>query len=196
MKAKLLSSLLLGSAMLVSGCGMDSYPEGTPAGPGPVTPANYTSPQMQTDAKILGAVVALNETEIAAARLAEKRAKNPAVKHYADWMKKEHGQNLQQTEAVAQRLGVPPVKGEAARTLHAKGKQGLASLSHLHAGAFDRAYIAHMVKGHEAALHLLNHKLIPEAKNPVLKRQLEATRNHVSAHLKKAIAIQAQLAGH
>ncbi len=80
--------------------------------------------------------------------------------------------------------------------LQRNGRKAIASLNHLQNGAFDRVYIADMVKGHTAALQLLNQKLIPLATNPLVKQLLENTRNHVIMHLQKAKAVQAQLAAH
>ncbi|MBA2652316.1 MAG: DUF4142 domain-containing protein [Tatlockia sp.] len=185
-KTKILSSIVLGSAILVSGCGFNNSSYYTP-------PVNYTMVQMHSDAKILGAVMAIDKGEIAAASLAQRKSTNQAILDYAAYLNSQHSQNLAEVQAVSQRINVVPVKGEVARMLEHKGKRMMSHLHHLNNGAFDRAYIADMVKGHKEALYVLNTKLIPSAINPLVRRQLEDTRNHVSMHLQKAMAIQSQL---
>jgi putative membrane protein len=186
MKLKILSSLVIGAAIVVSGCGLNSNVNYAP-------PVNYTSVQMQTDAKILGAVMAIDKNEISAATLAQKKSANPVVRNFASFLYNQHSQDLGQVQGLSQRLNLAPVNGEVARMLHSEGRHGMAKLSHLNNGAFDRAYISAMVKGHAQALHLIDNKLMPLAINPLVKGELQQLRGHVIVHLSKAQAIQAQL---
>ncbi|KTD19611.1 Predicted outer membrane protein [Legionella lansingensis] len=192
MKSKLLFSLTCSAILLASGC----TPVSNPANDFNNPPANVvvTPAQAQVDAKILGGLIVLNQNEIAAATAAQQKAANPAVKNYAAWMNKAHSQNLQETLNLSQRMGVPPANGNVAMMLKRKGRQELASLNRLSGVAFERAYIAAMVKDHTAALQLIDHKLLNEATNPLLRRQLEITRTHVVQHLKQAQLIQRSLA--
>ncbi|MBA2656389.1 MAG: DUF4142 domain-containing protein [Tatlockia sp.] len=185
-KAKVLSGLILGTAIAVSGCGFNSNTAYNP-------PINYSTQQMQMDAKILGAVMVIDKNEISAASLAQKKSMNPAVRDYAAYLYNQHSQNLQAVQALSQRINVAPVQGEVAKRLQAHGRHMMATLNRVNHAAFDRVFIAQMIKGHTAALNLLNQKLIPMALNPLVKAQLEMTRNHVSMHLQRAMAIQSQL---
>lgn len=186
MKLKLAMSLILGTVIALPGC--------TPITNNNPLPVNntLTAAQAQTDAKILGAVVALNQNEIALATLAQNRATNMAVRRYADWMYKEHSSNLQGTLALSKQLGVMPQNGPVAVKLQKNGKRELVALSHTNGMTFDRKYIALMVKGHYEAVNLLN-GLIKIASSPALVRDLESTRHHVIAHLQKAQEIQKEL---
>ncbi|MFA5959889.1 MAG: DUF4142 domain-containing protein [Tatlockia sp.] len=187
MKLKFVVSLIAGTALL-TGCGTMNNSDAT------AYPAvAYTKVQAQTDAKILGAIVALDQNEMAAGAEAQRKAVNPAVREFAGWMVKEHSQNMQAMEALGHQLGIAPIKGNLAMMLQKKGRQNMAMLKHLNGPAFDKAFINGMVQGHMHALQLLNTKLIPMAVNPNVKHHLEATRNHVMAHLQKAQAIQKQL---
>lgn len=148
--------------------------------------------QEQVEGKILGAIIVLNRNEISAASLAEKKAVHPAVRQYAAWLYKEHSQNLNSMEKLSHDISVPPESSSLSRTLQQKGQRELAALNRLDKAAFDKAYIAAMVKGHTEAVELLTIK-IKQAQNPLVRKQLELTRKHVVHHLQKAKAIQKQL---
>ncbi len=186
MKLKILSSLVLGTAVVVSGCGVNSQANYAP-------PMNYSSMQMQTDAKVLAAVMAIDKNEMSASALAQKKAVNPEVRNFATYLYTQHAQDLQMVQGISQRLNVVPVKGEVSGMLHAKGHHTMAKLKHLNGVRFDRAFIADMVKGHAEALHVIDTRLMPVAINPLVKRELANLRGHVVMHLQKAQAIQAQI---
>ncbi|KTD25636.1 MULTISPECIES: DUF4142 domain-containing protein [Legionella] len=188
MKLKLAMSLLIGTVIALPACTPVTNYNNPPPVNGTLTPA-----QAQTDAKILGAVATLNQNEIALATLAQNRASNMAVRRYADWMYKEHSKNLQDTLALSKTIGVMPQNGPVAMKLQKKGKQELVTLNHANGVKFDQMYINMMVKGHTEAVNLLN-GLIKMTSNPVVVRDLEATRHHVMAHLQKAQAIQKEMA--
>ncbi|STX42569.1 Predicted outer membrane protein [Legionella donaldsonii] len=192
MKIKLIvSAMSLGAVLLASGCQQwnatspfNGYTQAAPA-----TPA-----QMKVDARILGSLVVLNQNEMAAATLAQRKASSPSVKNYAAWMYKAHNQNLQETQSLSQRIGIAPEKGATALALQRQGRQEMATLNRFNGKAFDRVYINAMVKDHAAALHMIDHKLKTEATNPQLRGQLEATRAHVAEHLQQARAVQREIA--
>ncbi|KTC77993.1 DUF4142 domain-containing protein [Legionella brunensis] len=189
MKSQFLFPLTLSAILLASGCSTnsnDAYND---------LPANVvvTPAQAKVDAKILGGLVVLNRNEIAAATEAQRKATNPAVKNYAALMNKTHSQNLQETQNISRRIGVMPENGSVAMMLQSKGKQEMATLNRLQGLAFEKAYIAAMIKDHAAALALLNQKLIPQATNPMVKKQLIITRVHVQEHLAQAQAVQKEL---
>lgn len=187
MKTKLISQgLLLSTVVLTAACSLHSNPNNGYHDP----LVAYTAVQKQTDARILGGMIVLNKNEISLAQLAQQKTNNPAVRNYALWMEKAHSQNLNETLKLSQQLGLHPMEGDVARMLQQKGRQEMKTLSRLQNGAFDKAYIAAMVKGHQAALHLLDDKLIKLAVNPALKHQLENTSHHVNEHLQKAKAVQ------
>ncbi|KTC75329.1 hypothetical protein Lbir_0474 [Legionella birminghamensis] len=177
-------SLLSSAILFASACGMNSpdYLD-TPSTP-------MTAAQKAIDGRIIGGLIALNQNEIAAGQLAEAKAVSPSVKNFGQMMVREHGANLSTTEMVAQRTGITPINGPVAATLKYKGKMELAKLKRLNGPAFDKAYIAAMVKGHAEALKLIDTKLMQQAVNPMLRAHLEKTRAHVSQHLQEAQAIQ------
>ncbi|KTD11303.1 DUF4142 domain-containing protein [Legionella jamestowniensis] len=191
MNSKFILSVTCSAILLASGCSLNSNSMNDFNNP----PTNVvvTPAQAKVDAKILGGLIVLNQNEIAAATEAQRKAANPAVKNYASWMNKAHSQNLQETQNLSRRIGVAPVNGNVAMMLKQKGRQELAMLNRLNGVAFERAYISAMIKDHKAALQLIDHKLLNEATNPLLRRQLEITRTHVAHHLQQAQLIQRQI---
>ncbi|MBA2657202.1 MAG: DUF4142 domain-containing protein [Tatlockia sp.] len=150
-----------------------------------IHPTKVSAEQAKSEGIILGTLAVINKNEIAAGHLAEEKSANPEVRDYALLMIKEHGDNLNKTEALSNKLGIKPIKGKVALKLQAKGKKELATLKKLKGSSFDKAYIAAMVKGHVEALNLIN-TLINESSNPLVKKHLEKTKPHVEHHLTKA----------
>lgn len=160
----------------------------------PTTPPStaLTVKQAKAEGRTLDVLFVIDKNEIAAGTLAKQKTTNSAVKHFAELMIKEHGANLHKTESLSNRLGVKLSQGKIATTLKNNGKRELAALNKLQGSSFDKAYINAMVKGHQAALDLVN-RLIKDSSNPLVKKHLEITRKHIQYHLKKAQAIQASV---
>ena len=187
MKSKIIISMAVSAILLSSGCQHrmeDSY---QPSG------KSMTVAQVQTEGKIIGSIMVLNKNEIAAASLAERKSSNVDVKNYARMMSREHSKNLQELEKLSDAMHIMPIEGSTAMMLHKKGKHEMAALNRMNGKAFDKAYIGAMVKGHGEALQMLDHKLIPEATDPHVRKFLEMTRSHVMAHLQLAKKIQQEL---
>lgn len=180
-----IAPIALSAVFLASGCAVNSEYNN------PIV--TLTPVQVKTDAKIIEGLIVLNKNEISVASLAEKRASNKAVKNYAVWMHKAHSDNLHETEIVSQKIGIMPEKGNISAVLQTKGKQELNRLSHLHNKAFDKAYIAAMIKDHTAALQLVDQKLLSQATSPLLRKQLEMTASHIKHHLEQAKSIQSEI---
>lgn len=189
MKIKTIS-LVCGAVLLSAGCVNHSSDNNMT-----MQSASYSgnAMQAQTDAKVLGAMIVLNQNEIASAQMAEKKSSNPAVVNYAKLMVNQHNNNLREMENMSRKLGVMPEQGNAAMDLQRKGKQEMTMLSKLNSGAFDKAYMAAMVKDHTAALALIDHRLTQQAYNPQLRSALVATRGHVANHLAQAKMIQKEM---
>ena len=139
-----------------------------------------------TQAQALGVLSAVNQSEIAAGQLAEKKIASGPVHDYAAHMVKEHTDNDRKAQAWS-----PDRNAAAAKAQSAKGKQELAKLSGLEDDAFRNAYVKAMVKDHSEALDALDHKLIRAAKDAAVRAFLQETRTHVAAHLAAAQQLQA-----
>jgi putative membrane protein len=85
-----------------------------------------------------------NYAEIDAGKLAEEKAKNPAVKQFGAMMAKDHAEANEKAGAVAKVLDVDPP--DSADMMH---KAGYLKLKVLQGDTFDTSYINDMVQDHE-----------------------------------------------
>jgi len=161
---------------------------------GPDTSAVSAAAPAVSDAQIAAIVVAANQVDIDAGKLAESKATNARVKAFARQMVTDHaGVNKAATELVT-KLGVTPAENETSRSLTADGEKNRSSLQGKSGADFDRAYIDNEVAYHQAVLDALDKTLIPNAQNAELKNMLVTTRPAFEAHLMMAKDVQAALA--
>jgi putative membrane protein len=148
------------------------------------------------DAEILAWMIALNENEVSAATIAEQKAAtanqpklSEPVVAYARMLHEQHAKGIQDTKALASKIGVAPVETAAVEELRAKGKQGQAKLTPLAGTQFERAFVAQMVTGHREAFQKVE-GFLKTASHAELKKQLSATRERVAMHLKEGERLQ------
>jgi putative membrane protein len=150
-------------------------------------------PAGPSDAQIAAIVVAANQVDIDAGKLAVGKAQSKEVKAFAQQMITDHtGVNKQATDLVT-RLKVKPEENDTSRSLKKGGDDNLAKLKSLKGVAFDHAYIDHEVAYHQAVIDALDKTLIPHAKNEELKTLLIKVRPAFVAHLEHAKALQAKM---
>ena len=155
--------------------------------------ATATWAQAPNDAQIAAIVVAANQVDIDAGRLAASKATNPDVKAYGQMMVTDHtGVNKQATDLVT-KLGVKPEDNPTAQSLKSGGADNVKNLESLSGAAFDKAYIDHEITYHQNVLDAVDKTLIPNAQNAELKALLVKVRPAFAAHLAKATQIQASL---
>ncbi|MBB5877902.1 DUF4142 domain-containing protein [Xanthomonas sp. 3498] len=158
----------------------------------PSTTASPASTSMQgartaalNEKQALGVLSAINISEVNAGNLAlQKQVKGP-VRDYAMQMVKEHSDN----NAKIAPWG-PDTKAAPAQQQMQKAKAEAGKLQALDGDRFEQAYVAAMVKDHQAALQMLDSTLIPAAKTPEVAAHLRTTRAHVAEHLAKAQQLQ------
>ena len=156
-------------------------------------PVAGVSAQTVNDAQIAAIVVAANQVDIDAGKLASATSKDPEVKKFAQTMVTDHtGVNKSAVDLVT-KLKVTPQENETSKSLKAGGEQNIASLKKLKGAAFDKAYIDHEVDYHQSVLDAVDKTLIPNAKNEELKALLVKVRPAFVAHLEHAKHIQASL---
>ncbi len=135
-------------------------------------------------------LMVINNNEIDAANLALKRSSNADVKKFAETMKNDHTQNLQDIQKLADKNNISAVDTNKSKLLAQKGAHELSKLESASDKDFDKDYIDAMVKGHKAVLDLIDTELLPKANNPEVVDYLKTTRNTVSQHLDMAKALQ------
>lgn len=155
--------------------------------------ASAASAQSVTDAQIAAIVVAANQVDIDAGKLAQSTSTNKDVKTFAALMVNDHtGVNKSAVELVT-KLKVTPEDNPTSQSLKAGGEQNIANLKKLKGAAFDKAYVDHEVVYHTQVLEAIDKTLIPGAKNAELKALLVKVRPAFVAHLDHAKHIQAAI---
>jgi putative membrane protein len=146
-----------------------------------------------TDPQIAAIVVAANQVDIDAGKLARSKARSSAVRDFAQRMVTDHSGVNQSAVALVQRLHVTPEPNATSETLRKGGEENLAHLRRLSGEAFDKAYIDHEVSYHQSVLDAVDHVLIPSAHNADLKALLVKVRPAFVDHLEHARRIQGSL---
>jgi len=146
-----------------------------------------------TDPQIAAIVVAANQVDITAGKLAERKAQAGEVKAFARRMVTDHTGVNQAAIGLAHKLHLTPQSNPTSESLQQGGEENLATLRHLSGKAFDKAYIDHEVAYHQSVLDAMDKVLIPDAQNPELKALLVKVRPAFVDHLQHAKQIQSSL---
>ena len=149
--------------------------------------------QSPNDAQIAAIVVAANQVDIDAGKLAESKASNKEVKDFAKRMVTDHTGVNKQATALVTKLKVKPEENDTSKGLKTSGQENLKKLKGLKGAEFDKAYIDNEVTYHQNVLDAVDKTLIPSAKNAELKDLLVKVRPAFVAHLDHAKQIQASL---
>jgi len=148
-----------------------------------------------TDPQIAAIVVAANQVDIDAGKLAAKKTKNAEVKKFAELMVTDHTSINKAAVALVTKLKVTPEESDASKGLVAAGKENTDKLEKMSGAEFDKAYVDNEVAYHKAVIDTIDTKLIPSAQNAELKNTLISVKPTIEAHLKHAEMVQSQLEG-
>ena len=146
-----------------------------------------------SDPQIAGIVVAANQIDIDAGKLAKSRSKNKEIQAFADLMITDHTSVNKQAVALVTKLGVKPEDSDTSKSLKDGAKKNTENLQKLSGAAFDKAYIDHEVAYHQAVLDAVDKVLIPSAQNAELKALLVKVRPAFVAHMEHAKMVQGKL---
>jgi putative membrane protein len=146
-----------------------------------------------TDPQIAAIVVAANQADIDAGKLAESKTHTKDVKAFAQQMVKDHTGVNKAAADLVQKLGVKPEANPTSDSLKQGGETNIANLKTLQGAKFDRAYIDHEVTYHQNVIDALDKTLIPSAQNAELKALLVKVRPAFVAHLEHAKMVQSSL---
>jgi putative membrane protein len=151
------------------------------------TSAGMVSRSGWTDAEIVAFVDAANNGEIEEARLAERKATNPAVKAFARELAADHQELLREARALASKRGITPdtTKDDVSDLLD-DTRENLKDLTDKPAGKdWDEAYLDKQIEGHEEVLKKLEDAQ-KATTDPELKEALNKAVGKVQSHLTKA----------
>ena len=146
-----------------------------------------------TDPQIAGIVVAANQIDVDAGKLAKSRSQNKEVKDFAQQMITDHTAVNKQAGALAKKLGVTPEDSDTSKSLKQGAADNLKNLKALKGGQFDKSYVDHEVVYHQQVLDAIDKLLIPSAQNAELKSLITKVRPAIAAHLEHAKHLQASL---
>jgi len=135
-----------------------------------------------SDEQIAAITDAANTTEIAQAKLARAKSKDPSIKRFADMMISHHGEaKLKQAK-----LKLKLAQSGISTAMQVDADSTMNALKADNDRDFDQAYITAQVDGHQKVLDTINGNLLPNVKNPVLKAYLEELKPRVAEHLEQA----------
>jgi putative membrane protein len=146
-----------------------------------------------SDPQIAGIVVAANQIDIDAGKLAKSRSKDKEVKDFAQQMITDHTAVNKQAGALAKKLGVTPEDSDTTKSLKQDASDNIANLKKLKGAQFDKAYVDHEVTYHQQVLDAIDKLLIPSAQNAELKGLITKVRPAIATHLEHAKHLQASL---
>lgn len=147
-----------------------------------------------SDPQIAGIVVAANQIDVDAGKLAKSHTKNKDVLAFANQMVTDHTAVNKQASALVKKLKVKPEESDTSKSLEKGAKENMDHLKKLKGAEFDKAYVDHEVAYHQAVLDAIDKTLIPGAHNAELKSLIEKVRPAIAAHLEHAKHLQASVA--
>jgi putative membrane protein len=156
---------------------MPGQPGTNPANPGAYPGTAPTAQDFGEKAFVKKALEG-GEAEVQFGQLAQQKSQSNDVKQFAQKMVSDHSQMADKWfKPVAKELGVSEPKGPSK-----KDKKELEKLQGLSGDAFDREYIAMMVKDHQQDLKEFKDEA-QMAQNPTLKQVAERGSNIIAQHL-------------
>ncbi|HET6336724.1 MAG TPA: DUF4142 domain-containing protein [Polyangiales bacterium] len=180
-----LSCVTLVALGLAAGCSKGSSSSEAP-GASQGSEATPAESGMLTDGQIVGVLAAVDDGEIQQAQVALTKTSNTQVRTFADMMITEHQMSKQRAAALMADNKIDPAPSGPSNKLKTKGAATLDKLNAADPKDFDSMYIEVQGDQHKEVLELLNEKLIPSAKDPMLQQQLTATKTMVQHHIDMA----------
>jgi putative membrane protein len=143
------------------------------------------------DLQIAGIVVTADNLDIEYGKIALAKAKDKAVREFAQRMVTDHQAVQLSVIALAEKLGVNAEDSPVRTSLREGSKAVFDKLNSLSGSEFDHYYIDNEVAYHKAVTDAVAAVLIPSAQNPELKAALVASQPLFLKHLEHARMVQA-----
>lgn len=141
----------------------------------------------------LSTIATIDKNEILVSLVAVNKKVPSDIADLAKMMIDQHSSNLTTIFDMAQSMHIANLSGGETDKLAADGKKLLMSIGGLEGDAFNKAYVDAMVKGHTAALELIDKKLMATAKTDEMKKFMTDTRATVAEHLEHAKKVQNEM---
>jgi len=144
-------------------------------------------------AGVLSQMNVANTTEIQLSRLAAKKASSAAVKQIAQKLATDHTRNREQVRTLAKQLNVNLVPAQGGSVSAADSVAMPSDLEGKAGAEFDRAFIQHELKDHQANIQRIETQLLPSVESPQIKEYLEKTLTEMKGHLASLQQVGQQL---
>lgn len=182
---KTLFTLIVGT-MLTSMPAAAQEPQTVP--PGSDKPVPRAAQPRADQQKLVAAIGQGGLAEVAAGQSAQRRAKTPAVRQFADKMVADHSRgNTELAAAAAQANIVAPTQMTPEHQKKIEGMNGLPDTE------FERAYIQGQIKDHRAMIEL--HRELQASMTPALADYASRTLPKLEEHLRMAEMVEHGLKG-
>jgi len=145
------------------------------------------------DAQIAHIAYTAGNIDVAAAKQALRKSKNPQVRAFAQDMVRDHTAVTQKALALVKKLKVTPEDNATSQSLKKDADAKLADYAKLNGAAFDKTYAENEVAYHKTVNGALESTLIPSAQNPELKSLLETGLKIFQGHQQHAEQLAASL---
>jgi len=146
-----------------------------------------------SDPEIASVALTANQVDVAYAKIAQEKSKDPNILEFAKTMTKDHEGVIAQAEALAQRLSLTPKDNAVSKQLNNDAEETKKTLNAKTDKDFDRAYIDNEVTYHKSVIATVEGVLIPQSKDAELKQFLQQVLPVLKTHLDHATMIQSQL---
>lgn len=157
-------------------------------------PSNPTTNAVRLSESQVAMVTELaNSAEIEQGKLAQTKAKSPAVKKFAAMMIKHHTEAKTEQAKLYQQLSLTPTQSQQSTLLKEDADKTLGTLRAADGNNFDVAYMNSQVDAHQKVLDTINQDLLPSAADERLIDGLNKIKATVEAHLNEARSLQAEL---
>ena len=185
-------TLLAAFLVPIAACATGDDETAASASPPATVSASPTPGPALNDPTIVAIFDAANAADIETGQLAVERGSTKEVRDFGAMLARDHRNVQQQGRDLAQRLGVtptPPVDDASAKA-HA---DAMAMLRTKSGADFDRAFLDHEVKFHQAVIDAVNQTLLPAIQNQELRSLVVAVAPAFDAHRIAAANMRAKL---
>lgn len=142
-----------------------------------------------SDGQILGVYHAINQLEIQAAQLAQKKMSNlrtDGAQLTSLQTERDHKNLEQALENIQKQSRINPEDSELQASLRKEGQKRISQLEKLEGDKFAQEYLRHQVGFQTKAMGVFSEQLIPNAKNPQLKAVAQEGLEIIMSHFQQA----------
>jgi putative membrane protein len=142
--------------------------------------------QPADDTGVLGALVMLDEHQIAAAEIALNRPVPEEIQTLASTLREEHQSHLEETRELIDQLEMQLAQDEVVAEIESRCFARRSQLGETEDQWFEQAYVSEVVDDHERMLEFIDRALLPAANDVRVLQHVRRTREHIASHLAEA----------